>query len=279
MLSVIIPTCNRNDLLSKCLALLAPENQTIDFNLYEVIVTDDSKMNCAKVLVNEQFNWVKWVEGPKRGPAANRNNGANYAKGNWLIFIDDDCLPDKKILKQYQQFIEENPDTQAVEGAIFPDNWKLLNKDMAECPINIEGGYFWSANIGIKRSLFERIKGFDEDFKIAAHEDQLIFLKIKKITPVSFVSSAIVIHPVRFTSLTKKIMTSQKSLKNWLTYEYKMSNSIIHIFKKGFFSQLFALKKNASSFKIKSCIFNLYTLLIGLPILFIKNLMYNAPKI
>ena len=87
--SVIVPTCNRNDLLAKCLELLNPANQTIK-EVYEVIVTDDSKNNVAKALIEDIFTWAKWVEGPKRGPAANRNNGAKDAKGDWLIFIDDD---------------------------------------------------------------------------------------------------------------------------------------------------------------------------------------------
>ena len=44
-LSVIIPTCNRNDLLRKCLNNLIPDFQSIDSSKYEIIVTDDSKLN------------------------------------------------------------------------------------------------------------------------------------------------------------------------------------------------------------------------------------------
>src|SRR5665213_3286620 len=101
--SVIIPTCNRNDLLRKCLDLLAPSNQTIDN--YEIIVTDDSKDGIAKDLIKQDYPWVCWVEGPKRGPAANRNNGAKTANGDWLVFIDDDCLPDKNVLNCYKNGI------------------------------------------------------------------------------------------------------------------------------------------------------------------------------
>jgi glycosyltransferase involved in cell wall biosynthesis len=115
------------------------------------------------------------VEGPKKGPAANRNKGAQTAKGKWLVFIDDDCLPDKELLLEYEKSIESNPAVKAFEGAIFPDNWELLKKDMAECPINIHGGYFWSANVCINKEIFFKINGFDEDFILAAQEDQLLY--------------------------------------------------------------------------------------------------------
>lgn len=41
LFSVVIPTCRRNDLLAKCLDRLAPGQQTLSPDQYEVIVTDD----------------------------------------------------------------------------------------------------------------------------------------------------------------------------------------------------------------------------------------------
>ena len=42
----------------------------------------------------QQYPWVSWGRGPRRGPAANRNAGALRARGEWLAFTDDDCVPD-----------------------------------------------------------------------------------------------------------------------------------------------------------------------------------------
>jgi GT2 family glycosyltransferase len=50
--SVIIPTCNRNDLLELCLQKISPYIQTTEA-LYEIIVADDSKKNDAKQLIEE----------------------------------------------------------------------------------------------------------------------------------------------------------------------------------------------------------------------------------
>jgi GT2 family glycosyltransferase len=269
-ISVIIPTCNRNELLDKCLELLAPGKQTLPAIQYQVIVTDDSSANVAKSLICEKYKWAVWVEGPKRGPAANRNNGAKYAKGEWLVFTDDDCLPDLRLLEEYHDAIQSHSNVFAFEGAILPDDWSLMRKDLAECPINDMGDCFWSANICLKESLFKAVNGFDEDFKIAAQEDQFLYFQVKKISPVIFLKKARVIHPVRFGTLRKKIKNNQKAINNWFLYTQKMAVPFENSIKNGFSFQFRDLFRNATSLKAKSCLLNLYTLFVGLPILIIN---------
>jgi GT2 family glycosyltransferase len=277
MISVIIPTCDRNDLLSKCLDQLDPKNQVIEAN-YEVIVTDDNKDNKAKKLTEEFYPWVKWIEGPKKGPAANRNNGANHVNGDWLIFIDDDCLPDKNILNCYKDAIINNPDILAFEGAVLPDDWGKLNEDMSECPINTVGGYFWSANICVNRTIFQQIHGFDEKFLIAAQEDQDIYIRILAKTKVVFIGEAIVVHPVRRMSLKKKISKIPIVTKNWYIYEKKhntqtISRILTMCIK---FSIVFMIGtvKNLMKGKVKTSIYLFLYFWLGMPVyltLSIKN--------
>src|SRR5438552_17841427 len=95
LISVIIPTCHRNDLLVRCLDGLAPGKQDLLPEHYEVIVSDDGSRSTAEKLIAGTYPWARWVTGPRRGPAANRNHGAKHARGEWLAFVDDDCLPDK----------------------------------------------------------------------------------------------------------------------------------------------------------------------------------------
>ena len=78
MISVIIPICHRNNLLAKCLDCLAPSVQTFPAEQYEVIVTDDGTNTTAKDMMRAQYPWAQWLAGPKKGPAANRNNGATH---------------------------------------------------------------------------------------------------------------------------------------------------------------------------------------------------------
>ncbi len=222
MISVIVPTCNRNDLLTKCLDLLSPSKQTIN-EVFEVIVTDDSKDNNAMELIVENCSWVKWVEGPKRGPAANRNNGARNAEGEWLVFIDDDCLPNSNILEEYILGIKQNSNSLAFEGAILPDNWELLKKDLSECPVNTSGNCFWSANVCVNSKVFKGIGGFDESYLLAAQEDQQIKLDIENFTkkPITFLKDCIVVHPVRFSTIWKQLQKIPNASKNYSAYAVK----------------------------------------------------------
>ena len=85
MISVIIPTCNRNELLGKCLDKLAPSVQSCH-TVYEVIVTDDSKENVAQQLIQTKYPWVAWTEGPKKGPRPTGTMGRNMQKVNgWFL--------------------------------------------------------------------------------------------------------------------------------------------------------------------------------------------------
>jgi GT2 family glycosyltransferase len=194
-LSVIIPTCNRNDLLCKCLDLLAPANQTI-VDDYEVIVTDDSRDDIAKNLINESYPWVKWVGGPKRGPAANRNNGAKMAGGEWLAFIDDDCLPDYHLLLGYQNGIKAHSKNVVFEGCTIVDRPK--NKFNEEAPLNLTGGYLFSCNFAIRADYFRQLNGFDENFPYPAMEDSELAYRIRaQGVEMVFLKDAIIMHPWR----------------------------------------------------------------------------------
>ena len=203
--SIIIPTYKRNDLLTLCLQRLQPGAQSLEASLYEVIVTDDAADAATEQLLLTQFPWARYTAGPQRGPAANRNHGASLATGQWLVFTDDDCLPDAQWLQAYADAIELHPDCKAFEGAILPDDWALLKKDMAECPVNTEGGCFWSANIMITQSLFKQVGGFNISFPTAANEDQALFFQLQKHAVLEFISTAVVKHPVKFIPLHFKL--------------------------------------------------------------------------
>ena len=260
--SVIIPTYHRNDLLAKCLDCLAPGIQTLPADQYEVIVTDDGSQSTAEEMIQQNYPWAKWVAGPQKGPAANRNNGAKYAQGEWFVFTDDDCLPDSQWLEAYAEGAKGT--ALALEGAIHPLG--NLNQDLAECPVNLTGGCFWSANIAVERSLFEKIGGFDSNYPLAAHEDQDLKLRIEPITSILFVSAAIVKHPVRIISLNIAIARIKKSCSAW---EYHMSKNKkilgyrnnFHFILSGYRSQLVALFYSIIRGKFKQALVSFLTLL------------------
>jgi GT2 family glycosyltransferase len=266
LFSVIIPTCNRNNMLELCLNRLAPGAQSLNAEHYDVIVTDDGRKENAKLLIAEKYPWVKWVEGPKKGPAANRNNGAKYASGKWLVFTDDDCLPDINWLAAFANAIQQHAGVKAFEGAILPDNRELLKKDMAECPVNEHGGCFWSANIMVEKMLFDSIGGFDERFKIAAQEDEDLFDRLKTKTATQFAPEAYVIHPVRFGSLKKRIGRIGITTINWHKY-YRKQHNFLGTLVKGLSSQSLAFIAAIKKQRVKSAIFSFAYLISIVPFL------------
>jgi GT2 family glycosyltransferase len=180
--SIIVPTCDRNDDLERCLDMLGvaeAEASTSDsepyFTLsnggfhYEVIVTDDGTQSNAEGVIRERFPRVKWARGPRRGPAANRNYGASQAKGDWLLFIDDDCIPGKSWLQGYVSAVAAAAGCSVFEGRTIPIGKK--KRADQECPINLQGGNLWSCNFLIKRQLFFDLGGFDEKFPFPFLED------------------------------------------------------------------------------------------------------------
>ena len=195
-LSIIIPTYNRTSDLVKCLDRLAPGAQTLSEKVYEVIVSDDGTNDDSMVMINSTYPWVRWVRGSRKGPATNRNNGARLATGTWLIFTDDDCLPDAGWLEAYATAIESDRDYRVFEGRTYPDRPRPTLDSIS--PVNETGGYLWSCNFAIKRSLFEELNGFDERFPYAAMEDVDLSLRLKNGKHhVRFISSASICHPWR----------------------------------------------------------------------------------
>lgn len=207
-ISVIIPTCHRNDLLAKCLNCLAPGVQTLSPEQYEVIVTDDGSRSTAEQLVRDKYPWARWVEGPRRGPAANRNRGAATSHGDWLAFTDDDCLPSREWLSALTMAII--PCVEIYEGKTTCEAG--VRSPMEQAPINLHGGWLWSCNMMVHNDVFQNLGGFDERFPHPHMEDTDLRERIKfAMHPFLFVESAVIDHPPRRVPSGKKLSAYHES--------------------------------------------------------------------
>jgi GT2 family glycosyltransferase len=165
-LSVVIPTRNRHATLVPCLRRLAAGSQTLGADDYEVIVADDGNADATRVMLAVEFPDVIVVAGPRRGPASNRNAGAKAAEGEWLVFTDDDTLPDPRWL---EEIVAASEGVEVVEGRTTCAAG--LRSPREHAPINETGGWWWSCNISFRRDVFDRLGGFDERYEIPHMED------------------------------------------------------------------------------------------------------------
>lgn len=211
--SVVVPTRDRNALLAQCLEQLAPGVQSTAI-AYEVIVTDDSAVYSAEPFVRQQFPWVRVVQGPRRGPAANRNAGARVASGDLLVFLDDDCIPETTLLAGYASALRLG--VSAYEGRITCHQG--IASPLTTAPVNLTGGTLWSCNFAIRRDAFDAVGGFDERFPTAHMEDADLRDRLLHAGhTIEFVPGASVDHPPRQLAWGAKLAAMHRATVLYMT--------------------------------------------------------------
>ena len=213
--SVIVPCYERPEDLRKCLQSLSLENQK-DAPKYEIIVTDDSRSDRCRKVVELEFPNASWKAGKMKGPAGNRNAGAARAMGEWIIFIDDDCIAQTSYISSYYKAINQNPSIGVLEGRIFPDRERQTWAEA--CPANETGGLFWTSNLCVKKNIFDELGGLDEQFEVA-YEDVDFARRLRDgDIPSLFVYEAAVCHPWR--------SVREGGLNNWKAKDYEAADFV-----------------------------------------------------
>ena len=186
LVSVIIPTYNRSDILGECLSSLAAQN--FPYGSFEIIVVDDgSSDNTAEVAqrVRSPFE-IRYFHQSNSGPAAARNLGVRHARGELILIMNDDAVAATRNLVAGHLYMHRkmNFSRLAVLGTREfrnEDKIRTLNFLNDQVPFSMrvhsmkEGfynaSYLVTFNLSMKKRDFESVGGFDEDFKSAIGED------------------------------------------------------------------------------------------------------------
>lgn len=195
LISVVIPTCGRPELLERCLAALA--RQTLP--AFTVIVSDDDPSPETRAVVksfrDRNLLDTRYVASPgHRGPAAARNLGWKVASTRYIAFTDDDCLPATDWIEAL--LLGHAQGSRVIAGRVIVP---LAGSPTAheEVAAYLGDAEFVTANCSCERILLEQVGGFDERFRLAWREDSDL--------QFSFLSAGIpidrwparVVHPVR----------------------------------------------------------------------------------
>jgi GT2 family glycosyltransferase len=86
--SAVIVTRHRPEMLQQTIQSL----KNIAYPLAEIIVSDDSFDKATRNMLTTCHPDVIYIEGPRRGIAANRNNGIRAARSDYILMMDDDIV-------------------------------------------------------------------------------------------------------------------------------------------------------------------------------------------
>ena len=191
-LSFVIPTYNRCRLLPDTIPVLAGL-KTAEGTAYEVIFVDNGSMDSSPAILQDAvrrfpdiFRYIRIA--PTGGPSAPRNTGIRAAKGEAIIILDDDVLPDDDLVLRYADFHTRYPEQHqaAVGVAYVPDRVKddpmswlhAFNHDRLANGVRVDYLHFCTCNVSIKREFMLRAGMFDESFLF--YEDVLCGYKLEQ---------------------------------------------------------------------------------------------------
>ncbi|HLL73734.1 MAG TPA: glycosyltransferase [Pyrinomonadaceae bacterium] len=176
--SVVIPTHNRSDALR--LTLLNLAGQEFDQPWELIVVNNRSTDDTDAVVASVPFPVeLTLLHEEKPGAAAARNAGLARARGEYLVFMDNDILVGPDFLRRHVEALERNPGCWVVggiaglpehEAAPFGQFRKALASEWQQHEVTEATG-LTGANFSAPRPSLISLGGFDEDFAIASQED------------------------------------------------------------------------------------------------------------
>ena len=208
IISIITPTYNRADELVHLYESL--KKQTVDLKLFEFIISDDGSTDITQSMVEEwQFNSpfkIKFISQKNQGPGAARNHGLDIAEGELILFIDSDCEAHPDWIQTiYEEYLNDSFDAcGGPDGS--KDDFTILQKaiDFAMTSFITTGGmrghsekmmakfFPRTHNMGIKRSVYEKVGGFGD---LRHGQDIELSNRIRKSgARIKFLINAVVYH-------------------------------------------------------------------------------------
>ncbi|RLF01382.1 MAG: hypothetical protein DRJ59_06135 [Thermoprotei archaeon] len=168
--SVIIPAKNAEQTIAKTIESILDQ----DVKPLEIIVVDGGSTDrTVEIALRYSDRGVKVVkEPPHEGsiPAIGRNFGAKFTRGDILLFIDPDCLPERSLITKVLKALS-NPKVGIYSVIVRDGKGTVLSKAWHFLQLQIEYDFAPSRVLAVKKEIFDRVGGFDETLPTGEDND------------------------------------------------------------------------------------------------------------
>lgn len=211
--SVIIVNHNGIDFVDACLRSVLKS----DYENFEVIFVDNASCDGSLEYVKKAFSnnqRLKFIENPGSfGPAVGRNRGSKITNGKYLIFLDNDTKVGPAWITELVEVLEKDPSIGAAQAKLLRMDTNLYDcagdclgplgflierskgkEDKGQLDFTADILSAKSAASIIRKELFDRIGGFDEDYYMYLEETDLSWRVWLNGYRVVFVPASVVYH-------------------------------------------------------------------------------------
>jgi len=197
LVSIIVPVFNRETTLAECITSILCQT----YRNFELLIIDNNSTDRTREIIKEfQKNdpRVVYLFESYKSPAAARNKGISYAKGNIVAMTDSDCVVSKDWISTLIKPIVDDGEL-AVMGfeTDYIQNFWSMNIQKADTRFytqlvhNSYIAHIDTKNFAYKKKLFTG-DVFDKNLRQA--EDLDLYLRIRSKVKIKFSISNVVSH-------------------------------------------------------------------------------------
>lgn len=198
--SVVIPAYQAEATIGECLRGLA--SQSLARERYEIIVVDDGSRDGTSAVASGHAG-VRVERKPNGGAASARNYGWQRARGEWIAFIDSDCVPSRGWLAALLGACSADEPSLGAAGKTLGLESSSEAARFAELIGSLDAERYlshprWpfapSCNLMYRRDALAQCDGFDERFRTYEACDLHTRLRERVGGRFAYVPRAVVFH-------------------------------------------------------------------------------------